>query len=319
MPPLSRARARPYRARNRSVIDLLAAVSYSLRWMTFTVQEFHDLVSLLERQPAWREELRRLLLSDELLELPQIVRQLVEAQRHTEGRLETLTGRVDQLAVRMDQLAERMDQLTERMDQLTERMDQLAERMDQLTERMDQLAERMDQLAERMDQLAVRMEELAEAQRRTETTVQRLVVQVGGLRGAEIERRYRERAPAYFAPFVRRIHALSVEEVAALLDELEARTPLDARDRAEILHTDLVVRGTRPADGVEMYLAVEVSAGIGLYDVERACERAQVLQRVTGKPAMGVVAGETITREGEDAVRRLHAWQVLDGRTSAAA
>jgi hypothetical protein len=203
--------------------------------MTFTVQEFHDLITLLEQQPAWREELRRLLLTDELLELPQIVRQLVEAQRHTE------------------------------------------------------------------------------------TTVQRLVVQVGGLRGAEIERRYRERAPAYFAPFVRRIHALSVEEVAALLDELEARTPLDARDRAEILDTDLVVRGRRPADGAEMYLAVEVSAGIGRYHVERACERAQVLQRVTGKPAMGVVAGETITREGEDAVQRLHAWQVLDGRTSAPA
>ncbi len=102
--------------------------------MSFTVNDFRDLVNILEQQPEWRTELRRWILTDELLALPQVVQELAEAQRRTEVNL-------DRLAVRMDQLTERMDQLAVRMDQLTERMDQLTKRMDQLTKRMDQLAE----------------------------------------------------------------------------------------------------------------------------------------------------------------------------------
>ena len=48
--------------------------------MAFTVQEFHDLVALLTQHPEWQAELRRLVLTDELLALPQIGRDLEEAQ-----------------------------------------------------------------------------------------------------------------------------------------------------------------------------------------------------------------------------------------------
>jgi len=37
---------------------------------------------LLEARPEWRAELRRLLIPDELLELPAVVRQLAEDIRH---------------------------------------------------------------------------------------------------------------------------------------------------------------------------------------------------------------------------------------------
>lgn len=39
--------------------------------MGFEIQDFHDLVRLLERYPEWRAELRRLVLSDEYLEVPE--------------------------------------------------------------------------------------------------------------------------------------------------------------------------------------------------------------------------------------------------------
>ena len=81
--------------------------------MPFTVEEFSDLVRLLEERPEWRVELRRLVLTDDLLSLPGLVRDLAEAQRRTEER-------IDQLAQRMDQLALRMDQLTRDVQQLTE-------------------------------------------------------------------------------------------------------------------------------------------------------------------------------------------------------
>ena len=58
--------------------------------MAFGVEDFRDLIELLAQHPEWRAELRRHVLSDDLLELPAAVRQLAEAQARTEARLETL-------------------------------------------------------------------------------------------------------------------------------------------------------------------------------------------------------------------------------------
>ena len=72
----------------------------------FTIDEFHDLLRLLREHPDWRDELRRQVLADEMLDLPKA--------------MQTLTERVDQLTQRVDQLAGRMNQLAGRMDQLAE-------------------------------------------------------------------------------------------------------------------------------------------------------------------------------------------------------
>ena len=51
--------------------------------MPFTVEEFRDLVRILEERPEWRNELRRLILTDQLLALPE---QLAELRVSTEQR-----------------------------------------------------------------------------------------------------------------------------------------------------------------------------------------------------------------------------------------
>ena len=66
--------------------------------MAFSVEDFQDLLQLLEQRPEWRAQLRRHMLPDELLEVPALVRQLVEAQSRTEAQLSALTARVDALA-----------------------------------------------------------------------------------------------------------------------------------------------------------------------------------------------------------------------------
>ena len=38
--------------------------------MPFTMDDFHDLIRLIETRPEWRAELRRLVLTDELLTVP---------------------------------------------------------------------------------------------------------------------------------------------------------------------------------------------------------------------------------------------------------
>jgi len=175
--------------------------------MTFTVHDFHDLVVLLEQHPEWQAELRRLILTKDILELPEIVQkisitiqELAEAQKRTEESLNKLTARVDGLTARVDKLSERVDELAEAqkrteesLNKLTARVDALTERVDKLSERVDELAEaqkrteeslnkltiRVDALTERVDKLSERVDELAEAQKKTSYQLARLENRIG--------------------------------------------------------------------------------------------------------------------------------------------
>jgi hypothetical protein len=79
------------------VLLLPAWVAYGRNresFMPFTVEEFHDLVRLLEERPEWRNELRRLLLTDQLLALPE---QLAELRVYTEQRFQALAAQMADL------------------------------------------------------------------------------------------------------------------------------------------------------------------------------------------------------------------------------
>jgi hypothetical protein len=81
--------------------------------MAFTVQDFHDLVALVTQHPEWRAELRRLVLTEEFLALPQIVHDLAEAQQRTEQQVAQLTQQVAQLTQQVAQLTQQVAQIVE--------------------------------------------------------------------------------------------------------------------------------------------------------------------------------------------------------------
>ncbi len=133
--------------------------------MPFTIKEFHDLVKILEKQPQWRDELRRLLLTDELLELPKVVRQLAERMDVLTDRVNSLTEQMINLTQRVDSLTEQMSNLTLRVDSLTEQMINLTQRVDSLTQRVDSLTQRVDTLTEQVSNLTQQVSSLVEWQR----------------------------------------------------------------------------------------------------------------------------------------------------------
>ena len=55
------------------------------------IKDFHDVVRLLEGHPEWRAELRRLILSDELLALPQQMARLTEQVSRLTEQIAALT------------------------------------------------------------------------------------------------------------------------------------------------------------------------------------------------------------------------------------
>jgi GGDEF domain-containing protein len=157
--------------------------------MAFTITDFHDLVRLLEQHEEWRKELRRLLLTDELLNLPNAFREfhklvdrrfaeLAEAQRRTEEALAAHRAETDR---RFAELAEALRNLSETF---TAHRQEFLEYRAETERRFAELAEaqrrhyeefaahRQEFVAHRQEFLEYRAEterrfaELAEAQRR---------------------------------------------------------------------------------------------------------------------------------------------------------
>ncbi len=88
--------------------------------MASTVRDLQDLIVLLEEHPEWRAQMRRLVLTDDVLALPSIVeeiaaevRALAEAQRRTEERLEALAEAQRRTEERMGELAAAIHTLVE--------------------------------------------------------------------------------------------------------------------------------------------------------------------------------------------------------------
>jgi len=85
--------------------------------MPFTVEEFRDLVRLLEERPEWRREIRRLVLTHELLSLPEQVASLRAA---TEQRFQELTQQVAELADAQKRTEGEMTELAAQVKTLAE-------------------------------------------------------------------------------------------------------------------------------------------------------------------------------------------------------
>lgn len=267
--------------------------------MAFNVEEFQDLIRLLQERPEWRADLRRLVLTDELLALPELVRELVQAQQRTE--------------VRVGRLEETLIALTEAQQRTEARVGQLAESLESLRAETEH---RFQELATAQLTLTKRIDDLREAVHTLGDRTYALTTDVGELKGSDLERRYRERPFAYFQRLIRQAHTLSGDELNAILDRAVTAGQLTEEDVDEIVWADAIVRGRRREDDQEVFLVVEASWGVGPYDVQQAERRAKLLAKA-GIITLPVVAGVWMTPDGEVAARAIKVWRVTNGRVVA--
>jgi tetratricopeptide (TPR) repeat protein len=221
------------------------------------------------------------------------VRELAEAQGRTEMRLERLETAVAELA-------EAQGRTEMRLERLETTVAELAEAQKQTELALAALTKRVDDLTVRLDQLTLEVTELTRVVKRA---------RLDELRGFYIEQRYLDRAPAYFGSLLRKLQVVPWSEIE---DEVDDRLP--EYERNDLLKLDMLVRGIprqRP-DLPQLWLAVEVSGLIGVYDVERAQRRAAILRRL-GYPTLPAVAGEEVTQEAEHAAQTGPVVLVQDG------
>lgn len=243
--------------------------------MAFTVEDYRDLVQLLSERPEWRSELRQLLLSDELLTLPEIVRGLAEAQQRAEERLANAEERLANVEERLGNVEEQLSQIKTAIQHLTEQVAGLTREVTALTEN----------------------------QRHTENTVSRL-------KGDMLELSYRNKIYGYFGHLLR---WLKVVDLFTIDEALE--TSLASGEFRDVFRLDLLATGQlrESRGGAEVWLAIEISSVVDRNDVDRAWRRASLIRQV-GPLVLPVAAGERAPSGAETAARDQHVILMTDGQ-----
>jgi hypothetical protein len=195
-------------------------------------------------------------------------------------------------------------------------MDSIQSALLALAEAQRRTEQRFEALAEAQRRTEQRLEALAAAQQRTEQRLEQLVAHQARMQitldkhtGYFLEGHYRARPYAYLGRVLRRARTVTFEE---LEDTLEHQLTDD--DVSELMRLDVLVRGrpkTHP-EVPEVWVAIEVSATVDRYDVERAQRRAALLRRA-GYRTVAAVAGETATLGGEESARTGHVVLLQDG------
>lgn len=231
--------------------------------MAFTVRDFHDLVEIMETQPVWRAEMRRLVLSDDILKLPQEIRELSQVVR---------------------EFADASRRHDERLMQLETEIAEVNKRNEARFARVEtDIAEIKGDVSVLKDDVAVLKDDVAA-----------LKVDVAGMKGENLERRVREHTFVFLSRFARRVKLVSESDFGRLIEDAVEEERLRAEEAEDLKWLDIVALGQDREQRTELYLACEVSSSVSEYDLARAVSRAALLQKATGVKTMPVILGKTI-------------------------
>jgi hypothetical protein len=284
--------------------------------MSLDIRDLADLVRLLRDHAEWREPLRSLLFTEDLLALPQrferlvalvgenfslqqetltVVRQLVVLQERNEESIRQLVEAQQRTEERLTALAEAQQRTEEHLQHTEERLQRLEAQMQRLTEAQQHTEERLAALTQAQQHTEERLAALTQAQQHTEEQLRQLTEQVRMLvtwQRGEAGRRDGER---YEREILRRSPFLFVGGEGGTTDQPEVRRRL-VKTLGGLLASEFPAEEDPfLADLVwwkgEQWVVVEASLQINGSDVRRAVQRAATL-RQAGALVTAVVVGE---------------------------
>ena len=240
-------------------------------WDTVTEQQF---LERLDTSPKFRDEVRRHVLSAELIAMPETMAKLSE-------QFSTFAGEQKKINAEFrSDVAELKTDVAELKTDVAELKTDVAELKTDVTELKTDVAELKTDVAE-----------LKESNTEINKTVKRIEAAIGELRGNA----------AYWPAFYRCeeiLQALNLKYVRVLnredLMDMLRDVDLDEikfGDRRSFYRADLVMEATEAQDPeTTRYVAVEASYTADRRDTDRAIRNANILKRCTGHEASAVVA-----------------------------
>lgn len=200
-------------------------------------------------------------------------------------------------------------ELPQRVSRLEEALAQLTNEVRALAEGQRQLQEGQRQLQQGMIQLQLQVQVLVEEMRKFAHIQKQFSDDLSGIKGDDRERFYRNNASAIFVRYLRKTH---VVDKGQLLEQINAADVFTEEEWNATIALDLLVEGVTRQTGRSLMIVLEVSWIINSHDVERAVERAAILQK-HNLPAIAAVGGKGILPEARDMTSDKHVLLLLDG------
>ncbi len=204
--------------------------------MAASVEEFRKLLQLIEQHPELREELRRYVLTEELLRLPAAVQEQGERLTRLERAIEELAAAVrevialgqrhDQRLARLEEIAARQEALLAQHGERLTRLEEIAARQEGRIARLEEIAARQEALLAQHGERLTRLEEIAARQEGRIARLEEIAARQEALLAQHGERLTRleeiaARQEALLAQHGERLARL--EEIAARQEERLAR------------------------------------------------------------------------------------------------
>lgn len=295
--------------------------------MPFTIEDFEDLLRLLELHPEWRGQLRRLLLTEELLTVPERLSRLeqflverarqddergaqlgalIEAVRDNSGQIRELRETVAEHSRQIQELREIVAAHTEQIRELRETVAEHSRQIRELRETVAEHSRQIQELRETVTEHTRQLRELTQQVQALTRTVQILADRLDKVAergdrtlGMVLELRAEQRLSSWLGRLMRGLRVRPPGQWDRDLVQLVGR---DAFDR--LLDADLIGRGRLNGDEeARVWIVVEVSYVIDDRDVERAWQWARLMQGA-GLKVIPVVLGAAVAAEAREQALR---------------
>ena len=271
-----------------------------------TVEEF---LEILRRQPELLEAARRLIVQDDLLALPSVLADFIEA---TNRNFALVNQRLERLEYDVTVLKEDVAVLKEDVKELKEDVAVLKEDVKELKQDVAVLKEDVKELKEDVAVLKTDVKELKGDVATLKTGQNRMQGQLDNLIGTDYERKVARRIRRTADQNLSIQNAQLVQSVAITdnplitdLSDAAVRNGIITTNQADELEdADVVVKGS-DSDGDEAYAVAELSVTIHHDDIDRALDRAKILQQATDKASVPAVIGADISDENREYARSL--------------
>ena len=276
-----------------------------------TINNIEDFLRILREDEAVRSAVRRELLSEELLALPErmsaLVKSVEEYKESTDKRFDIVESRLDRQDEMLREYKESTDKRFDIVESRLDRQDEiLRQHSEMLKEHSEILSQHKESTDQRFDIVINRLDRQHEMYRQQHDAF-------GKFRGnyaIHAARRERHEIARLFARprLMRRIQYSLLDDISLndiLNDGYEhldalgfSGNTLDSFPMADLVIEVKDRRGRRPT----FYVVVETSFTVDDGDAVRAAERAKILQCATGLDAYPVVAGVKLAPNFENIV-----------------
>ena len=249
-----------------------------------------EILNAVRNDPEVRDALRRELLSQDLLELPERFSAHAAATERRLGSLENV-------------LAEFIAATNRRLGALEQGQEELKRDVAGLKQGQEELRQDVAELKQGQEELKQGQEELRQGHDRLVTIVTGVREDIRPLKAAHA----RNAAERAIVGITLTAECLPVRQLGELdlyqMLRANQSSDIDRASQESFRRADLVIEAEHESTGETHYFAVEASYTAGLNDIRRAVRNAEYLTRFTGRRAQPVVASVDITPEAEAAFR----------------